>query len=100
MFTSSFSGSGPERAHVLRVKQWAHELLRPTADAHIMVTQVACPDIDCPDVESVVAVLRPGQPPARYKIFKALRDVTRDDLLAVVALKHAAPRLSSSESSK
>lgn len=90
MLESLFGGSKPEPDHAKRIKEWVRSAASPSADAHIMVTQVACPDSDCPDVETIIAIMEPGAPARRYKIFKSIAQVTQADVLATIALSDAA----------
>jgi len=45
--------------------------------------QLNCAEEDCPDVETVVGVLEPGVQ-RKFKVFKPLAEVTRDDLAAAM----------------
>jgi len=90
MLGSPFGGSKPEADHARRVKEWVRSVAPPSAEAHIMVTQVACPDADCPDVETIIAIMEPGAPARRYKIFKSIAQVTQEDVLATITLSDAA----------
>ena len=51
----------PVPAEVLtRLRRWVRTCLALGDDDTVMVTQLACPDADCAPVETVLAVLRPG----------------------------------------
>jgi hypothetical protein len=68
-----------------RLKSWAREMLALDETVRVMVTELRCGETDCPDVETVIALLDvPGQA-RKLKVSKPLAEVTRDDLL--VALK-------------
>jgi len=49
------------------------------ADA-VSVNEVACTEACCPDVETVVLVMRAGRPTRAYRIARGLEAVTDDDL--------------------
>ena len=67
-----------------RLKGWVRELLGLGEAAAVVVSELRCADADCPDVETVIAVLdAPGRRRA-YKILKPLAEVTRDDLGAAM----------------
>jgi hypothetical protein len=75
-------------AVALRVKGWAREMLGLGDDVAVTVMQLNCAEDDCPDVETVVAVLEPGSQ-RKFKVLKPLAEVTRDDLAA--ALRQPTP---------
>lgn len=54
------------------------------ADA-ITVNEIACPDPGCPDSETVVLVMRDGQPTRALRIRKPMEAVTDADIAEVVA---------------
>jgi hypothetical protein len=47
-----------------------------------MVNELACYEPGCPPIETVVALLRQGEPPWQVKVHKAVVDISDDDLLA------------------
>lgn len=67
------------------VKAWAREAFDLQDDVTIMVTELRCTEDDCPDVETVIAVLgEPGK--ARlHKLLKPAAEVTRDEVIALAA---------------
>jgi hypothetical protein len=73
---------------VALLKQWAYAAFQPSEDTTLMVTELRCTEPGCPPTETVIALLRPGQPPQQYKIHKALSHVTQAD---IIALAHPAP---------
>lgn len=54
------------------------------ADA-VSVNEIACRDPGCPDVETVVLVMRAGRPTAAFKIRRPLDDVAASDIAALCA---------------
>ncbi len=56
--------------------------LKLNEDASVMVTELACEDEGCPDVETIVAVFRPAKTTLRIKLPLALADVTAGDVEA------------------
>lgn len=71
--------------HVARVKAWVRELLTLAPDTAILVTELQCTEPGCPPLETVIAVLEEGEPPRQYKVHRALTDVSRGDVTAVIA---------------
>ena len=68
---------------VLRIKQWTIDLLGLGNDVAVTVMELSCTEEGCPDVETVVGILEPGCP-RKFKVFKPLAEVLRDDLEKVV----------------
>ena len=46
----------------------------------IRVTEVGCADPDCPDVETIAILLRPGWPSQAVKVAKPMLDLAPSDL--------------------
>jgi hypothetical protein len=68
-----------------RLKAATRALLDLSDDVVVSVTEITCRASGCPDVETVVAVLRAGEKPCTAKFRKPLRDVTADNLSAEFA---------------
>jgi len=69
---------------VRRLKEWTIELLGLDDSVPVMVTELRCTEDDCPDVETVIAILdKPGNP-RTIKVFKPLAEVTRENILAAL----------------
>jgi len=68
-----------------RVKGWLRELLGLPDDAVVMVSELRCQDDDCPDVETVIAVMGEPGKARKHKLFKPLADVTREDIASLAA---------------
>ena len=64
--SSDAAARGAESDHVVAIKRWTREILRldllPFGDDTVVsVNEFACADAGCPLVETVVAVLTPGE---------------------------------------
>ena len=70
---------------VERLKAATRALLDLSDDVVVSVTEITCRASGCPDVETVVAVLRAGEKPCTAKFRKPLRDVAADNLSAEFA---------------
>ncbi|HSI82427.1 MAG: hypothetical protein ACAI35_08560 [Candidatus Methylacidiphilales bacterium] len=69
-----------------RVKTWVREVLNLDDSVGITVNELRCPEPDCPDLETVIGVLLTE--PRRinkYKVTKALQDMTREDVASACA---------------
>jgi hypothetical protein len=84
--TSSFANPFAQKSKVGypeavgRLKAQVRRLLNLTDDVSISVTELNCRDRDCPDIETVIAVLINGVKPRLARIHKALPEVTLKDL--------------------
>lgn len=67
------------------IKQWTREMLALPDDAVVSVNEFACALPDCPPRETVVIVMRPGQPVFQVSVHKAMRAVTHADIAAAFA---------------
>jgi hypothetical protein len=65
-----------------RLKAATRALLDLSDDVVISVTELACREAGCPDVETIVAVMRAGEKPRTAKFRKPLPEVTADNLAA------------------
>lgn len=75
--------SAHDPAVVDRIKAWAREMLGLGDDVTVTVMQLNCAEEDCPDVETVVGVLERGNQ-RKFKVFKPLAEVTREDVAAAL----------------
>jgi hypothetical protein len=71
--------------HVTAVKRWAADVFQVTEDTTVMVTELRCTEPGCPPLETVIALLHPQTGTQQHRVHKALRDITRDDVLALAA---------------
>jgi len=74
---------GGDRSATARVRGWVRELTDAGDDLTVVVSELACADPGCPDVETVVAVGAAGEPPVRFALKKPARRVTRAELEAI-----------------
>ncbi len=66
------------------IKQRLAKALALEQDATVMVTELECRDTGCPDVETVIAVLRPGRLRLQVKLVGALSRMSNADLDAEI----------------
>jgi nitrate reductase delta subunit len=64
---------------VERVEAWTRERFALAREAQVHVWEVACAVPGCPPVETAV-LFSIGEERYRFKVFKPLEDVVRDDL--------------------
>ena len=73
----------PKIESVRRIKKALRTVLDLPEDAVITVTQLACLEQGCAPLETVIGLLRSGEPQLQYKIHKATDSVGADDLALV-----------------
>lgn len=67
-----------------RVRGWAEAMLVLPDDATVMVTELQCRDKGCPPLETVIAVLAPGEHWHRT-IHRPAAELSEGDVHAVLA---------------
>lgn len=63
------------------IKAWTTEILALDEETTVMVTELACSEPGCPPLETIVAVLRPGEQ-RQVKFHKPMAELTREELQA------------------
>ena len=79
------AGSNTEAdRHALRerVKQGVRKVLAPGEDAVISVSELACGEDGCPDVETVIGIHEAGAPARRLRLHMPLAEVGLADIAA------------------
>lgn len=66
--------------HAARIKDLVRARFSLGDDITLMVSEVRCHEDGCPDVETVVAVMRSRQDPLSWKIAKPMPDVSAGDI--------------------
>lgn len=64
---------------LVRVREWTRERFGLAVEAPVVVAEIACPLPGCPPIETVVVFWSEGRR-HRFKVFKPVADVVRDDL--------------------
>ena len=77
------------------IKSWVRLTMGLPEEATVSVTELACRDAGCPDVETVIGVLEKGQPIRTFRVHKPISDTIRDDV--ELALSHRALRFENGE---
>jgi hypothetical protein len=65
-----------------RVKDWVKEIRALPEEAVVMVSELRCHEDDCPDVETVIAIMGAGGSQKKVKFAKPIDNVTRKDIEA------------------
>jgi hypothetical protein len=75
-------------AAIRSLKARARALFEAGADDVIVVSELACSEPGCPPIETVVALLRAGQPPRQVKLHQPAVEVTDEDLCGAIGRAH------------
>jgi len=68
-----------------RIRSWARDALGLSPEVTVMVTELACDDPDCPDLETVIAILADGREPQVARILLPSSDVTETHVYTALA---------------
>lgn len=68
----------PERTR--QIKAWVREFHSLDEAVVISITELACREEGCPDIETVIGIMRPDEKIKTSRIHKAIAEVTREDV--------------------
>lgn len=68
----------PEKTR--QIKAWVRALRGLDETVVVSVTELACRDEGCPDIETVIGIMRPGETIETVRVHRPVAEVTRDDL--------------------
>lgn len=80
LFRRRSQASKPRAGAADQVRAWAASILDLPAEAVVKASEIACTDSACAGVETIILVLKPGEPTRAYKVAKAIDEVTEPDL--------------------
>lgn len=69
----------PEKSR--QIKAWVREIYELNDDVVVSITELACREDDCPDIETVIGIMRPGVRVETIRIHKAIPDVELEDII-------------------
>ncbi|MCO5145693.1 MAG: nitrate reductase [Aquamicrobium sp.] len=72
----------PEKTR--QIKAWVRALCSLDETVVVSVTELACRDEDCPDIETVIGIMRPGEAIETVRVHRPVAGVTQDDLALAV----------------
>jgi hypothetical protein len=64
----------------MQVQAWVEARFRPGDSDVVMVNEIVCGQPGCPPLETVIALLPESRKPIKFKLYKALADVTEADV--------------------
>ncbi len=88
MFRSAGAASAGGAATARRIKDWVREELALGDDVTILVSELACSEPGCPPVETVIALFRGREEPAKHTIHRPSAEVTREDIAGLFPSSH------------
>ncbi|RWB98677.1 MULTISPECIES: nitrate reductase [unclassified Mesorhizobium] len=68
----------PERTR--QIKAWVREVCNLDDAVVVSITELACRDEGCPDIETVIGIMRPGEKIETIRIHRPIAEVTREDV--------------------
>ena len=74
------------QAKSAEIKGWVREIMYLPNDTPITIAELACRDEGCPDVETVIGVLKPGSPTETIRVHIPMKDVKKADVVAAASL--------------
>lgn len=80
----SQKGGYPQAVQELKLQ--ARNLLGLSDEVTVSVSELSCREPGCPDVETIIAILREGESPRIARVHRPIPDVTLDDLKAALDL--------------
>ncbi|QND61579.1 nitrate reductase [Mesorhizobium huakuii] len=78
----------PEKTR--QIKVWVRELCKLDDAVVVSITELACRDDDCPDIETVIGIMRPGKKIETIRIHRSIAEVMREDVAGAVSDRNRA----------
>ncbi|ATU95168.1 nitrate reductase [Phyllobacterium zundukense] len=78
----------PEKSR--QIKAWVRELCKLDDAVVVSITELACRDDGCPDIETVIGIMRPGEKIETIRIHRAIAEVMREDVAGAVSNRNRA----------
>ncbi|WP_247642871.1 nitrate reductase [Roseibium sp. TrichSKD4] len=68
----------PEKTR--QIKEWTRALRGLDDQVVVAVSEIACRDEGCPDVETVIGIMRPGEKIETIRVHKPIAEVEQSDI--------------------
>lgn len=72
-----------------QIKDWVRQAFGLNEGIVVSVTELACRDDGCPDIETVIGIMHPGEKIKTLRIHKAIADVVQEDVPATASYSAA-----------
>lgn len=63
-----------------QIKTWVRDAYALGESVVLSVTELSCREDGCPDTETLIGIMRPGEKIETIRVHKAIVDVTRHDV--------------------
>ncbi len=67
-------------ARTAEIKAWVRSRFHLPADVVVAVTELACREDGCPDIETVIGMMRPGEKVETLRIHKPISEIAEADI--------------------
>ncbi len=67
------------------IKAWVREALALSDDTTLTITELACRDDGCPDIETVIGIFHNDKPTQTLRVHLPLGELTHADVLNAIA---------------
>jgi len=64
-----------------QIKQWVKDTFELNEETPVMVTEFRCAEPGCPPLETVIAIMGPGNNKSQHKLHKSIREVDAKDIV-------------------
>jgi hypothetical protein len=76
-----FTKRNPEKSRrTTEIKMRIVDLLQHDQEATVMLTELNCQDEECPEVETVVAIFKPGQQKIQVTLHSGIEEITDQEI--------------------
>lgn len=75
----------PEKTR--QIKVWVREVCILDDAVVVSIAELACRDEDCPDIETVIGIMRPGEKIETIRVQRTIAEVTREDIAGVAGTR-------------
>jgi len=79
------------KSNAATIKVWVRDFLQLPEDAVVTVSETACPDAGCPDVETVVSIFEYGRSMRLLRIGRPVERIGKSDVLVAVTFEGSVP---------
>ena len=74
------SPSASSKGKTRKIKQWVREHFALADDITVMVSELQCGETDCPDVETIIAILDGDKIGQKIKINQSIAELSKEDI--------------------
>ena len=75
------SPSPSSQGKTRQIKKWVRQHLALSDDITVMVSELHCGETDCPDIETMIAILSGDKTGQKIKIDKSISELSESDIV-------------------